>query len=181
MEVETPPPPPPDTTPAKKPGMNRVKNLLGIWKQRSLTIAEKIQVFKSLIFSKLVYVATMNVVPKTTTDQLQVIHRDFIWRGKKLKIKQSTLIGEYADGGLWDLHIPSSLNSVKIYWIRRIFDNNYHPWKTLANKLLHKVEGLYNFHFDLKLSEQSLYDVKRLPSFYKDLVFLWENIPTCWS
>ena len=35
--------------------------------------------------------------------------------------------------------------------------------------------GLYSFHFDLKLSEQSLYDVKRLPSFYKDLVLLWEK------
>ena len=58
-----------------------VKDLLGIWKQRNLTIAGKIQVFKLLIFSKLVYVATMNTVPKTITDQLQVIHKDFIWRG----------------------------------------------------------------------------------------------------
>ena len=55
-----------------------VKDLLGIWKQRNLTIAGKIQVFKSLIFPKLVYVATMNTVPKTITDQLQVIHKDFI-------------------------------------------------------------------------------------------------------
>ena len=45
-----------------------VKDLLGIWKQRNLTIAGKIQVFKSLIFSKLVYVATKNAVLKTITD-----------------------------------------------------------------------------------------------------------------
>ena len=152
-----------------------VKDLLGIWKQRNLTIAGKIQVFKSLIFSKLVYVATMNTVPKTITDQLQVIHKDFIWRGKKVRIKHSTLIGEYADGGLRDLDISSSLTSVKISWIRRLFDNNFHPWKILAKRLLRKVGGLYIFHFDLKLSEQSLYDVKRLPSFYKDVVLLWEK------
>ena len=35
--------------------------------------------------------------------------------------------------------------------------------------------GLYIFHFDLKLSEQALYNVKRLPSFFKDLVLLWEK------
>ena len=35
--------------------------------------------------------------------------------------------------------------------------------------------GLYIFHFNLKHSEQSLYDVKRLPSFYKDLVLLWQK------
>ena len=135
----------------------------------------KIQVFKSLIFSKLVYVATMNAAPKTITDQLQVIHKDFIWRGNKVKIKHSTLIGEYADVGLRGLDIPSSLTSVKISWIPRLFDNNFHPWKTLAKRILHKVGGLYIFHFDLKLSEQSLYDVKRLPSFCKDLVLLWEK------
>ena len=39
----------------------------------------------------------------------------------------------------------------------------------------HKVGGLYIFHFDMKLSEQSLYDVKRLSSFYEDLVLLWET------
>ena len=53
-----------------------VEDLLGIWKQRNLTIAGKIQVFKSLIFSKLVYIATMNAVAKTITDQLQIIHKD---------------------------------------------------------------------------------------------------------
>ena len=63
-----------------------VKDLLGIWKQRNLTIDGKIQVFKSLNFSKLVYVATMNAVPKTITDQLQVIHKDFIWRGIDIDI-----------------------------------------------------------------------------------------------
>ena len=109
-----------------------VKDLLGIWKQQNLTIAGKIQVLKSLIFSKLVYMATMNTVPKTITDKLQVIHRDFTWRGKKVKIKHSTLIENYADGGLRDLDIPSSLTSAKISWIRRLFDNNFHPWKTLA-------------------------------------------------
>ena len=67
------------------------------------------------------------------------------------------------------------MTSVKISWIRRLFDNNYHSWKTLAKRLLHKVGGLYIFHFDLKLPEQSLYDVKCLPSFYKDLVLLWEK------
>ena len=84
-------------------------------------------------------------------------------------------MGEYADGGLPDLDIPSSLTSVKISWIRRLFDNNCHSLKTLAKRLLHNVGGLYIFHFNLKLSEQSLYDVKRLPSFYKDLVLLWEK------
>ena len=67
------------------------------------------------------------------------------------------------------------MTSAKISWIRRLFDNNFHPQKTLAKRLLHKVEGLYIYPFDLKLYELSLDDVKCLPSFYKDLVLLWEK------
>ena len=65
--------------------ISTVKDLLGIWKQQNFIIAGKIQVFKSLTFSNLVYVATMYAVPKPITDHLQVIHKDFIWRGKKVK------------------------------------------------------------------------------------------------
>ena len=93
----------------------------------------------------------MNAVPKTITDQLRVIHKDFICRGKKFKIKHSSLIGDWTDNGLRDLDVPSSLTSVKFSWIRRLFDNNFYPQKTLARRLLHKVGGLYIFHFDLKL------------------------------
>ena len=63
----------------------------------------------------LVYVATMNA------DQLQAILKDFIWRGKKVQIRHS--IGEYADGDLRDLNIPSNRTSAKISWIGRLFDS----------------------------------------------------------
>ena len=40
------------------------RTLLNIWKQRWPSLAGKIQVFKSLIASKPVYIATMKVYPK---------------------------------------------------------------------------------------------------------------------
>ena len=76
---------------------------------------------------------------KLSSQTIQIILKDFIWRGKKFKTKQSTLIEEYADWGLCDLDLPSSLTSDKIYRIQRLFDNSFHPWKTLAKRLLHKV------------------------------------------
>ena len=48
------------------------------------------------------------------TDKIQIIYKDFAWRGEKIKIKHSTLIGEYANVGLQHLDIPSSLRSAKI-------------------------------------------------------------------
>ena len=89
----------------------------------------------------------MSAVPETIADQLQVIHKDFIWRDKKSKKKNkhSTLIGEYADGGLRDLDIPSSLKSDNFFSIRRLFDNNFHL------KLFENIDQMSKKHIFLLL------------------------------
>ena len=79
------------------PGVN---NIINLWKQRNLTIDGKIQVFRSLVFSKLAFVSSMNSVPGLLIDELQQIHKDFIWGGRKPKIRHSSLIGQYKDEGL---------------------------------------------------------------------------------
>ena len=52
--------------------------LLNIWNQRWLSLYCKIQVFKSLIVSKPVFVATMNKVPEDFIDALQSMHNRII-------------------------------------------------------------------------------------------------------
>ena len=58
---------------------------------------------KSLAVSKILYVAGMNLVPIGVIEQIQKIQKKFIWNGKKPKIKHTTLINEYQDGGLKDV------------------------------------------------------------------------------
>ena len=61
--------------------------LLNIWKQRWLSLAGKIQAFKSLIASRPVYIATMKNIPPQFLDDLHVLHKEFIWDGKRQKVK----------------------------------------------------------------------------------------------
>ena len=61
------------------------RNVLNLWKQRWLSLAGKIQIFKSLIASKPVYIATMKVLPKNTLDDLQRMHKE-IQKSQKLSI-----------------------------------------------------------------------------------------------
>ena len=49
--------------------------LLNIWKQRWLSLAGKIPIFKLLVASKLVYIATMILVPQKFRDTLKSLHR----------------------------------------------------------------------------------------------------------
>ena len=49
---------------------------LNFWKQRLLSLAGKIQIFKFLITSKPVYIATMKHLPQENLDGLQSMHKD---------------------------------------------------------------------------------------------------------
>ena len=111
--------------------------LLNIWKQRWLSLAGKIQVFKSLIASKLVYIATMKNISSQFLDDLQVLHKEFIWDGKWPKVKHSTLIRNYEEGGFKGVDLPSNFKSLKIIWIRKFLgENNFHPWIAVAEEIL---------------------------------------------
>ena len=151
------------------------RTLLNIWKQRWLSLAGKIQVFKSLVASKPVYVATMISVPKKFCDTLKSLHREFIWNGKRAKIKHSSLIGKYRDGGLKDVDVDAKILSLKISWIRKLKDSSFHPWKVLANHLLSKFGGETIFHANLSISEKFRQRMNDLSLFYRELVLAWEK------
>ena len=53
------------------------RTLLNIWKQRWLSLAGKIQVFKSLVASKPVYLATMIPLPQNFCHTLKALH--MVW------------------------------------------------------------------------------------------------------
>ena len=59
--------------------------LLNVWNQHCLSLARKIQVFKVLIISKPVYIATMQHVPNNALNDLQNRHKEFTWGGKHPK------------------------------------------------------------------------------------------------
>ena len=99
-----------------------MREVLRIWGSRGLTLAGKIQIFKSAALSKMVYISTMLHPSKQTLDQLNLIQKDFIWRAHLPKIKHSTLIGDYNNGQCKDIDIESKFESLKIIWIRRLLD-----------------------------------------------------------
>ena len=92
--------------------------LLNIWKQHWLSLASKIQVFKSLVASKPVYAASMVSISDSFVQGMKFLHKEFIWSNRKPKIKHTTLIGDYAEGGLKDIDMESKLLSIKISWVR---------------------------------------------------------------
>ena len=97
-------------------------------------------IFRPLIASKPVYITSLVHTPRCVVEAIQTIHKEFIWDNKNPKIKQPTMIASYCVGGLKDTDIEAKFQSLKFSWIIRLKDqDNFHPWKVVANKILRSV------------------------------------------
>ena len=77
----------------------KIENILKLWRTRQLTLEGRITVFKSLAVSKLIHLLLITKLYNNTIDLLYKIQKNFIWQGKKAKIKHSTLCNGYEKGG----------------------------------------------------------------------------------
>ena len=127
------------------------------------------RVFKSLALSKLLYACTMKVPSKFFIDQLNTVHKNFIWNNKRPKIKHSTLIADYSEGGYKDVDIENKIAALKIKWVTKLLDSNFHPWKIIPNLLFSDLGG----HQNLQLSKLCLAKIKQHPTFYYELIQIW--------
>ena len=90
----------------------KILKIVKLWTLRNLTIEGRIVAFKSLAISKLIHLVLVTEIPTTTISLLIKIHIEFIWKGKNIKIKNSTLCNEYEYGGLKNVDIFSKVVSL---------------------------------------------------------------------
>ena len=66
------------------------QTMLSIWKSRNLTVFGKIQIIRSLAIPKLLYVCRFFPVHVDFIHLVENLTKDFVWNGKKPKIKHNT-------------------------------------------------------------------------------------------
>ena len=106
--------------------ISKIVNVLKLWRIRNLAIEGKIIIFKTLAISKLVPLVSVASIPLFTIEQVNIIKKNFMWQGKKLRIKHSTLLDTYELGGFKDTDI-----SLQYSWVRQLFEKNCHEWKII--------------------------------------------------
>ena len=113
--------------------VNKLKNLLNPWVKRGLTPFGRIHLIKSMALSRLVYL--MSVLEKPCTrllKEIETIMFNFIWNGKKDRIKRTTMKNIFSRGGLQVPDPSAQADSLKITWIKKIMnENNCSKWKRL--------------------------------------------------
>ena len=151
--------------------VEKIERVLAVWRWRNLSLTGKITIFKTLAFSKIVFISFLNEVPMSIVQKLENIQKEFIWCGKNAKIKHTTLIADYAHGGLKSIDIKSKFESLQLSWIKRLFCGDFHPWKNIPEKFIkmqHKTEAFFpNSQIDLP---------ENCPKFYKGMAKAWSKI-----
>ena len=154
--------------------IKKLQKVLQVWGMRFLSLYGKIIIFKSLAFSKIIYIASMATVPADIIKLLENIHKDFVWDKKRPNIKHLSLIRSYPCGGLKDIDIPSKIKSFHLNWLNRLFDNNFHPWKQIPLYYLKRVSKKFDlFHPNLSVPSGML---STIPMFYRNIINCWQDI-----
>ena len=78
----------------------KIESILKLWRMRQLNLEGRITVFKPLAISKVIDLLFITKLQNNTIDLMYKIQKNFIWEGKKAKMKHSTLWNGYENRGL---------------------------------------------------------------------------------
>ena len=152
--------------------VNECLNMWGCW---GLILAGRILIFASLALSEVLYTCTMTNFTKDFMKQSDDLRKNFIWNRRRPKMKHSTLIGDYVDGGYKDVDIETKVLSPRTIWIRRFLDNSFHAWKAIPYSLLSDIGVASILHFNFKPSVFCAQKMSHLLQFYQQMIALWEK------
>ena len=133
--------------------LSKIKRLLGIWKQRDLTVMGKVHLLKTYALSKLNYVSSLFVVLKWVVAEINKICFEFIWNGKD-RIKRVICYQDYGDGGLRMIDFELFVKTQRIMWLKRLlYGEKKMGWKLYFDYTFRTVGGRFIFlcNYDTRL------------------------------
>ena len=155
--------------------ISKVRSVFNIWKSRNLTLLGKIQIVKTFIISQFLYTCSVITMPSKYFKEVNGLIYNFIWRGKRDKLKRSVMVSKFEKGGLKAPDLQLMIDAAKINWIKRYLFSEDHVWKTTMRSFFVQI-GI-----DIDVLLQGNMSVRQLtklnvPTFYKDLLCVWSKV-----
>lgn len=154
------------------------KSVLSLWRMRSLTLYGKVQVVRSLALSQLLYICSNLSIPKKFIENVQKEIVNFIWNGRKPKIKYQTLIGDLSEGGVRLPDLETMIETNRVKWALKLLDrqSSSNFWGSFSKDVFKKFGGIeiLRENFDVEKI-----DVSSIPNFYQEIMDSWTKISEC--
>ena len=159
--------------------VDTIRNVLGCWKYRRLTLLRKILVIKSLAASQLTYIQAPLVTNHRIISEINDLFYSFLWNNKGDKIKRSVMINDYDKGGLKMVDITLFNKSLKTNWIKKYLDDSNHgKWKEFFGLELRKYGGKSVFIGNLNKNDTRKTITVQDP-FVQELLEIWSEVNFC--
>ena len=129
--------------------LDSIKKQINIWSSRRLSLYGKVNIIKSFLIPKFVYISSLLPTPKKFIKELNQLIFKFLLNGKD-KIRRVSVISNYEEGGMKMVHVDSMITSLRLAWLKRIFSSNAGTWKNYLDYLLKESGGLLLFICDLR-------------------------------
>ena len=153
--------------------INKLQKLFNIWSQRDISLYGRILITKTLGLSKLIYSSACVQTPARVSDIVNKLVVNFIWNGKKPKIKRDTLIGPKDKGGLELPDYEIVTKSLQCAWVKRMKEGIRKQWMEIPPFYLENVGGPFIFDCDYDLH---LLNLSNMPTFYIDILKAWTEV-----
>ena len=149
--------------------LDSIKKLINIWSSRCLSIYGKVTIIKSFLIPKFVYVCSLLPTPKEIVNKLNQLLFKFLWNGTD-KVTRVSVINDYEKGGLKMIDLESMVKSLRLAWLKRLFNDSNATWKTYLLHLLKPVGGKFFLNCNYEVSDYTISS-----QFYQELLLWWSE------
>ena len=156
--------------------INKIRQIIYQWRERDLTLIDRIQIIKTFITSQLQHIISVIDIPEFYIKQIETIIYNFVWNEKKRdKIKRGTLRKRKELGGLKAPDFRCIIQAAKLKWLFRLLNPDGKPWKSLCIHLFSKM----NIDIKVLLKCPSCFTIiknSKIPDFYKVALKTWDML-----
>lgn len=157
--------------------IKKAKNILQLWKMRNLTLMGRIQIIKTFIISQFLFICSVTPIPDRYVKEINNMVYNFIWKGGKDKIKRSTLVSKYENGGLNAPDIQKMIEVSRIQWVPKYLSSKSHVWKRFFEQCMKDVD--INLRWFLRANFNINLLKGHIPVFYCEVLSAWSKVGEC--
>ena len=133
-------------------------------------------IIKSLLIPKFVYVCSLLPTPKEFVNKLnQLLFNFFLWNVVD-KVTRVSVINDYEKGGLKMIDLESMVKSLRLAWLKRLFNDSNATWRMYLLHLLKPVGGKFFLNCNYEVSYYTISS-----QFYQERLLWWSEFRESFS
>ena len=155
-----------------EPRVANLEAILNAWSYRNLSLIGKVTIVKTLAIPQLTYIASVLPVPDYIVKNVTSAIYNFLWSGKRDKIKRCVVASPIDSGGLNMIDFQYHVKALKVAWIKRFLEFPAGKWKSYLFSFFQdfSFKDFINSKFDKSFIRSDI------PMFYQQMLAYYSKL-----